>query len=623
MTDSRGELAVAIIGLGSRGLSVLERVITLAKLAGSGIGTVRVEVIDPRCDGAGVHTVDQPDYLLLNTTASQVSMFPDELSVGAAVDAPGPSLYDWVTERGLRLAADGFTVGPAGEREIRECEFLPRRVLGEYLGWFLEELLRRAPSYVSVTMHRAQATDTVEHDGGLRVVLSTGAAVDVDQVFLTTGYTAGAEESARPERLIGSPYPLPAAVAAVRPGETVAIGGFGLSAMDVMSALTVGRGGRFVAGDGGLRYLPSGDEPRMLFFSRSGVPCRARPEVVEFGPPYRPAIFTEAAIDAARAAPGGPVDFDTDVLPLVLAEIRVGYRRCAAFLAGQPDPFEDLEPAQVRSLLDKLDAERGRFDAAAAFDGSADMLLDDGDAYRKWLTEVLRADLADGLLGFVRSPVKAGLDTLRALRDMFRYVVDYGGLTGPSLDRFLGVTVPAINRAVVGPQYERHVELLALMAAGTADAPFGPAPRVTWSADGRPVITSTALAVPHEEQADRLIAAHVPMPAVSGEPVLAAMSEHGLLRRHQPISPQVPGLDLDSGHHPTDAGGQPDPRIRALGPLCEGATFYNNLVPSPAMFSRPLFDAHRLVTDMYAEAGVPMPSTAPPGRPCHPIHRRV
>jgi hypothetical protein len=306
----------------------------------------------------------------------------------------------------------------------------------------------------------------------------------------------------------------------------------------------------------------------------------------------------------------------------VLTEIRVGYRRCEASLAGQPDPFASLGHDEVLARLDVLDAEHGRFDAAAAFDGTADMLLDDSDAYRKWLAEVLRADLADGLLGFTRSPVKAGLDILRALRDMFRYVVDYGGLTDQSLDQFLGVTVPAINRAVVGPQYERHVELLALMAAGIADAPFGPAPRVVWD-DGRPTITSTALAVPYSEQADRLIAAHVPMPAVSGAPLLATMGEHGLLRRHQPSSPQVPGVDLDPGHRPIDADGAPDPRIRALGPLCEGATFYNNLVPSPAMFSRPLFDAHRLVTDMYAEAGVPVPSTGPPGRPCHPIHRRV
>ena len=40
---------VAVIGLGSRGLSVLERLVTLAR------EPVRVEVVDPSCSGGGVH----------------------------------------------------------------------------------------------------------------------------------------------------------------------------------------------------------------------------------------------------------------------------------------------------------------------------------------------------------------------------------------------------------------------------------------------------------------------------------------------------------------------------------------------------------------------------------------
>src|SRR5262245_34069589 len=130
----------AIIGLGSRGLSVLERIVTLAGQAGPELGELRVEVIDPRCDGAGVHDTAQPDYLLLNTTCAQVSMFPDEYTVGADAGRSGPNLYEWVTARGWRLGDDGFTVGPAG-RPIRPTDFLPRRVLGEYLGWFLGEVL--------------------------------------------------------------------------------------------------------------------------------------------------------------------------------------------------------------------------------------------------------------------------------------------------------------------------------------------------------------------------------------------------------------------------------------------------------------------------------------------------
>ena len=55
------------------------------------------------------------------------------------------------------------------------------------------------------------------------------------------------------------------------------------------------------------------------------------------------------------------------------------------------------------------------------------------------------------------------------------------------------------------------------------------------------------------------------------------------------------GIDIDRDQHPITARGVADRRIWVLGPLCEGATFYNNLVPSPNMRSRPVFDAHRCV----------------------------
>jgi hypothetical protein len=259
------ETSVAVVGLGSRGLGVLERIVTLAKRAGPGAGQVRVDAVDPTC-----------------------------------------------------------------------TDFLPRRVLGEYLGWCLEQVLRRAPDHVRVVLHRADAVDLVPDPDGLTLALSGGTVVRVGHAFLTTGYTPNEPTAAAvaADGLVAGPYPLPDRVAGILPVETVALNGFGLSAMDVVSALTVGRGGSYVKDAGGLRYLPSGREPRLLLWSRSGVPCRARPEVVEFGPRYEPLAFTPAAVDALRMARGGPLDVDADVLPLVLAEMRVAYRRCEARCAG-------------------------------------------------------------------------------------------------------------------------------------------------------------------------------------------------------------------------------------------------------------------------------------------------
>lgn len=600
------ETSVAIVGLGSRGLSVLERIVTLARHAGPVAGRIRVEIIDPTCTGAGVHDPGQPDYLLLNTTSAQVSMFPDACTVGADVDRPGPTLYEWATDRGLRLAADGFTVGARGRR-ILPTDFLPRRLLGEYLGWFRTEVLRRAPEHVQVALHRSAAVDLRSRpDGSLAIACSDGRTIATRYAFLTTGYTPNREADS--DRAIATPYPLPELAAQITAEHSVAIGGFGLAAMDWMSCLTVGRGGRFTE-EG---YQPSGREPTLLLYSRSGVPFRARPPVVRFGPPYEPVVFTPARIDALRAARGGPLDFTANVLPLVLAEMRIAYRRCEAACAGgaaEQDLARELAlaggPAGVAAVLDALDARLGAFDALAALEGDAGMSLQDGASYQEWLAEVIRLDQAEGRRGFTGSPVKAGLDILRALRDTLRYVVDFGGLTGPSLSEFTRHTIPLINRAVVGPQYERHSELLTLFAAGLAHAPFGPEPSVV-RRGGRWTIASSRLRVPYEREADWLVSAHVGLPAAesSASPLIEALRRRGAIRACLPGDPQVRGIQVTPDQHPVDARGQPDRRLWVLGPLCEGSTYYNNLVPSPEMFSRPIHDAHRCVAAMFAAAQI-------------------
>lgn len=589
---------VAIIGFGSRGLGVLERIVALARQDKTDITVV---IIDPAGTGAGVHATGQPDYLLLNTTCGQISMFPDQLSVGAETAGNGPSLYDWAVARDLRLAPDGFSVAASG-RDLRPTDFLPRRVLGDYLAWFFEHLAATMPGSVRLVTHRTEAVDiSADTAGRLVIDLADGGAVTADYAFLTTGYTPNAGQDV--DGLIAEPYPLPERLAAIAPGQAVAVGGFGLSAMDVISCLTVGRGGRFRRDQGDVEYLPGGGEPRIVMYSRSGVPCRARPQVTRFEISYDPLVFTPAAIDALRQAKGA-LDFDADIMPLILTEMRIAYRRCQARCEG-PEAERALVAdlrAAPDSRLDELDAEHGRFDAAATFAGDAGILLGDGAAYQRWFCDTLRRDLGEGLLGFAWSPVKAALDIFRELRDTVRYVADFTGLTPASRDDFYRRVVPLMNRAVVGPQYERHAELLALMAAGLLEVPLGPAPMIDKRA-GHWTLTSTRLASPERREVDWLVPAQVPLPAAadSASPLLSALARKGCIRPSQPGSRLVPGIDVDRDQHPLDANGQPNPRIWVLGPLCEGATFYNNLVPSPGVYSRPVADAHRCAAAMLAD----------------------
>jgi hypothetical protein len=322
-------------------------------------------------------------------------------------------------------------------------------------------------------------------------------------------------------------------------------------------------------------------------------------------------VFTPSGIDSVRIARRAPLDFDTDLLPLVLTEMRIAYRCCEARLAGGGHAELTLRSelraaggtAQIAAFLDKLDGQLGLFDAYVAFDGSSDMRLDDSSAYQDWFAGAVRRDLAAAIMGPARSPLLAALDILRALRDVFRYAVDFGGLTAASHDQFTRRTVPMVNRAVVGPQFERHTELLALMSAGLVAAPFGPAPTADRDErTGRWTVASSRLAQPHRQAADRIVSGHVPLPAVesSASPLIGSLYRQGWIRPHRPDSRLIHGIDVDCDLHPLDAHGQPNRRLWFLGPLCEGATFYNNLVPSPNTWSRPIHDAHRCVVAMFA-----------------------
>jgi hypothetical protein len=458
--------------------------------------------------------------------------------------------------------------------------------------------------------------------------LDDGTRLHTDYAFLTVGHVPNrtrpdpvaavdADSAAARARTIADPYPLPDSLAAIEPGQTVAVGGMGLSAMDVIAALTVGRGGRFVReGSGGrggrLRYRPAGGEPQMLLHSRSGVPFRARPARAEVPNRCQPLVLTREVVAKLRSA--GPLDFDQQLLPLLLDEMRVAYHRCRTRVdrgdAAEAQLANDFAQAartdRLRAALDRLPWD---FDPVMHWDVSLSMVLSDSRSYEKWLLGAIYDDLAAAECGLESSPLKTALEAVREVRDMLRDAINFGGLTNKSLDGFLSRTVPLMNRAVVGPQLDRHAELLALVEAGLLRAPFGPAPELRWDAIlSRWAICSTRLAAVHEEHADWVCAGNAPWPTVdrSASPLIRSMHDQGRLRRLLSDSNAVTGADVDACLHPVDMHGVSDRRLWLIGPLCEGATFYNHLVPTPG-YSRAFVDAHRSVKEMFelANGGKP------------------
>jgi hypothetical protein len=219
-----------------------------------------------------------------------------------------------------------------------------------------------------------------------------------------------------------------------------------------MALLTTGRGGRFVRDGARLRYVPSGDEPRLYAGSRRGVPYHARGDN-EKGPHGRhePLLLTPGAVEALRrrAAAGEPPDFLTDVWPLIAKEVETVYY--TALLAAEqtadaaefPGRFLSAPHggAAERAVLDDFGVPAGRrWDWAALAQPHAGRQFAGPDEHRTWLLARLRRDVAEAREGNVRGPVKAALDVLRDLRNEVRQIVDHSGLAGPSrrdhLDRW-------------------------------------------------------------------------------------------------------------------------------------------------------------------------------------------
>jgi uncharacterized NAD(P)/FAD-binding protein YdhS len=622
---------VVIIGAGSRGLGLLERLIshTLARPF-----PLVVHLVDPGLPGPGFHRADDPDHLLLNTVCAQLTAFADAEMVDGPAPLSGPSLHTWCLERDLRLDEDGFTVRAGRGRQIRPNDFLPRRLLSEYLTWAAQRITEAAPDCLTLVRHATTATDVLSGDangaaGDARetVVLAEGGRITADAVFVTVGHHSlhVPPPPADAPRSIGRPYPLPDAVESVAPGDRVAVLGTGLTAMDVIATLTVGRGGRHVRDGERLRYERGGREPLIVLANRSGLPARSRPHLNPGRVRPVPIALTERRLAALRAQrPDGRLHFTEDVLPLVVAEMELAWYRTllSRALGGRP---ADAERAAAELAYDagesgferQLDALRARFGPAPVRDlltGTATPPADVTEApARSWpgpddyaahFTTAIEDDLAEARAGLGVSPLKEALEVLRDHRDVLRAAVDAPGLDEESSAYFFGTFAPLVNRLVIGPQLDRSAELLSLLDAGVVRLGPGPAPKVVPPSGGGPWRLESTLLEQHTAvEVDHVVHAHVtepPAELVTGS-LLRRLVRAGRARTRTAGRTSLPGLDVNRQGQGICRTGAVQPRLFFLGPHTEGSSYYNHYVPSPGAPSRALKDAELALTTALPE----------------------
>jgi hypothetical protein len=612
-------LRIAIVGLGPWGLSALERIVTAARQDLPLGVDVAVHVIEPGTPGSGVYDITQPDYLILNNACGELSLYPFQTES----DQPGYGLglCDWAVARGYRWVGDRCAIDPAGQ-PIEPHHFLPRRLMGEYLQWFYRALVAGAPPRMHIVHHATSAIDLVGRQHGTEEVhMASGGAIVVDHVIVTSGHTANQNFD---DSYDISPYPITAYAETIAAGADVAVSGMGLAAVDVVTALTVGRGGRFVADGDGLSYRPSGREPALRMFCRSGLPFTAKSVTGrDRSGVYRPLICTPEAFDALSAGPNGHrrlVDVRAQLLPLLFAEMGARYYAQVAFqasgLAADGAAVRERLGAawaegRFNDELALLSSRFGSFDAEALFFGRQPDYRS-GDDYEQFVYQSLADDLREAEVPDGASPVKSAAEVFRIFRDSMRSVVELGGLTLNSHLDFNGNISSRIHRLVAGPPALRSRQMLALMDAGVVRVPYGPGPARGISAGGadpgrgRTRISSTALEQSYADDVEVMIRGHLPEPRIAGSasPMLRRLYNRGRVGELRYGEVPVGSVDLTPDSHPIDIEGRPQLGISIFGVLTEGVRHFTAYIPSPRSRIRAVEDMGACVTELLADAAV-------------------
>lgn len=592
---------IAILGMGPRGLSILERLITLYHHSPHPEG-MEILLVDPNEIGAGAHSRQQPDHLLVNTVASQITLFGDESVKNTGPVRRGLNFFEWAKAHGYRNN---------NGTEIQENDYLPRRLLGEYLVWGYHEITRGLPHDLVIRHRPHRATNLALQDNRkAQISLQGGTIISADFVFITTGHGrnmlsiddhvllqfVAANRTNNPHlEYFSTPYPT-TMLDDISSQSRVLIQGMGLTAYDVLSQLTYGRGGIFTEEEGRLRYTPSGREPAIALFSRQALPFSSRGRNQKgVGGQYHPAFITLAALDMLRqqnrsATGSSKLDFEKQILPLLVKEMCYVYR----------STLEKHWPDAATYQEDPEDRER----ILTLFYPHQDQSFASLEDYTAFFMAHLIDDLHAAEQGNVEGAVKAATDVIRDVRDILRSAIDFGGLTGESHQRLLEHYSPIFNRIAVGPPLARNRELLALMEAGIVKLAGGPASTLLLNArSGCFEINSTFAETNSRTEYDVLIKAKIDSFSVlhDDSPFIRNLIAQGVIRPFINQNYHPGGIDIDRNQHPISRQGETQTSLWALGILAEGPNFYTYVLPRPQVNSRALQDAGRCVIDMYQQ----------------------
>ncbi|MDO5669070.1 MAG: FAD/NAD(P)-binding protein [Corynebacterium sp.] len=564
--------SIAVVGLGPRGISVVER---LAAALEPGT-TLTLHLIDDAAHGAGrVWDPAQTRTLCMNTLSAAVTLFTEP---GASVTGPvveGPILHEWIQHlRGEEIDPDRARLlhehppRPevaalfAEEIAVTRPESNPSRALyGAYLEWVFDVALARLPDSVTVVRHHSRAIELREVGEQDAITLDDGSTLLADATVLALGWQLPgptheeSELAASGLTWIRPDNPVEQQVALIPEQGEVLVRGLGMGFFDIMALLTFDRGGQFHADPttrSGLRYEPSGREPHLVLTSHRGYPYLPKSDYGGLPPRVKGPRLHQVLRDLAEAE---RIDYDTQVFPAVIADAFEAYYRTlarvrpeavdlpaddfAALLTGDLEGDEGLvdkhtrEPFSLRALIEPL----------AGVHGSRAEVTEH-------IAQRMAGDIAEAALG-TESPVKAALWSINASRKPTAVLGAQDRYTYESR-RNLFATMSALGQMVgSGPPLFRSRQLLALIDAHLVTF-LGAHPQVR-TQDGQFIATSPTTTQPAHSPV--LVDAWMHSPDIRrpADPLAVSLLQAGRARPYQfstsggqPIASGSPEIDPET-----------------------------------------------------------------------------
>lgn len=542
-------MKIAIIGGGPWGMAVLERLIINGNMQPD--THFSIDVYDPRDPGPGVHDTNLEDYLWLNTHYLQIDAFSAP-TFGEQPLTGAKSFRQWLIATG---AYDPDVI------------YYRRSLYGRYMKFVYGVLRSNAASNITVTHIKAVVDKIRFQPESGRERLESGNAHNLyDYAIICTGHGLQHRSSADSGVEFTS-----------YSGRRIGLAGMGLDAIDRIMGFTTGLGGEFCSSsDGSLSYRKSGKEPELYLFSRHGLPFHCRPDVSLDGLyGYVPRYCTEAALRDIRTN-RGRVDFETDILPLLVNELRGVYhyhsRRISGVNMTEGTDYEPDWPAPTR--------DESLPDPSVLFRSRALRKYACPSEYVDEISKYIGSDVHQSCIGEKNSPYKASLEVFRLFRSFIRDSVEFGMLTPDSGERFFNYYAPRFNQISVGPPAIRGRQFLALLRAGVIRLDLGPAPVLTGSDSTGYLATTTCFENNFSVVLDGFCR------AFRDQPVRA---------KPEMIVQRAPDYAFDIGPDWRIRDGEGDPRnLFIAGVPTNGWTYFSSYFPSPKSRSKAFLIADRI-----------------------------